>query len=43
MAAMYACRFPAKVASLVLAGSPIDTDAGNGPIRKLAHEMPLTA
>ena len=43
MAAMYACRFPAKVASLVLAGSPIDTDAGNGPIRKLAHEIPLTA
>ena len=43
MSAMYACRFPAKVASLVLAGSPIDTDAGNGPIRKLAHEMPMAA
>ncbi|MCB1353389.1 MAG: alpha/beta fold hydrolase [Rhodobacteraceae bacterium] len=42
MAAMYAARFPEKVASLVLAGSPIDTDAGNGPIRKMAHETPLS-
>ena len=42
MSAMYACRFPAKVASLVLAGSPIDTDAGHGPIRKLAHTLPLS-
>jgi poly(3-hydroxyalkanoate) synthetase len=31
-AAMVAARFPHKVASLVLAGAPIDTDAGNGPI-----------
>ncbi|WP_198453272.1 alpha/beta fold hydrolase [Thioclava electrotropha] len=43
MSAMYAARFPEKVAGLVLAGSPIDTDAGHGPIRKLAHEMPLSA
>lgn len=42
MSAMYACRFPDKVVSLVLAGAPIDTDAGNGPIRKLAHEIPLS-
>jgi polyhydroxyalkanoate depolymerase len=42
LSAMYACRFPEKVVSLVLAGSPIDTDAGNGPIKKLAHEMPLS-
>ena len=41
MSAMFACRFPEKVASLVLAGSPIDTNAGDGPIRKLAHEMPM--
>ena len=32
MSAMYAARFPAKVRSLVLAGAPIDTDAGNGAI-----------
>ena len=42
MSAMYAARFPEKAASLVLAGSPIDTDAGDGPIKKLAHETPLS-
>jgi polyhydroxyalkanoate depolymerase len=40
MSAMYAARFPHKVASLVLAGSPIDTDAGNGPIKRMAHDYP---
>jgi poly(3-hydroxybutyrate) depolymerase len=39
--AMYAARFPHKVRSLVLAGAPIDTDAGNGPIKKMSHELPL--
>ncbi|MEZ5818266.1 MAG: alpha/beta fold hydrolase [Hyphomicrobiaceae bacterium] len=42
MSAMYACRFPAKVASLVLAGSPIDTDAGDGSIKHIAHELPFS-
>jgi polyhydroxyalkanoate depolymerase len=42
MSAMYACCFPGKVASLVLAGSPIDTDAGDGPLKKMAHETPLS-
>ena len=32
MSAMYASRFPGKVRSLVLAGAPIDTDAGSGPM-----------
>jgi poly(3-hydroxybutyrate) depolymerase len=41
MSAMYAARFPAKVNSLVLAGSPIDTSAGNGPARKLAMKLPM--
>lgn len=41
MSAMYASRFPAKVASLVLAGSPIDTDAGHGPIKRMAHELSM--
>jgi len=41
MAAMFAARFPAKVASLVLAGSPIDTDAGHGAIRAIAHRLPM--
>jgi len=42
MSTMYAARFPHKVRSLVLAGAPIDTDAGNGSIKRLAHTLPLT-
>lgn len=42
MSTMYAARFPDKVRSLVLAGAPIDTDAGNGPIKIFAHTMPLS-
>ncbi|MCB1910689.1 MAG: alpha/beta fold hydrolase [Rhodocyclaceae bacterium] len=42
MSAMVAARFPEKVNRLVLAGSPIDTDAGNGPIRELAHTLPVS-
>ena len=42
MSAMYAARFPDKVSSLILAGAPIDTDAGNGPIKKMAHSLPLS-
>jgi poly(3-hydroxybutyrate) depolymerase len=42
MSAMYAARFPGKVASLVLAGSPIDTGAGEGAIRKMAHKLPMS-
>lgn len=41
-AAMLAARFPDKVNALVLAGSPIDTDAGDGPIRRMAHTLPLS-
>lgn len=41
MSTMYAARFPEKVRSLVLAGAPIDTDAGDGAIKKLAHTLPL--
>lgn len=42
LSAMYAARFPGKVQSLVLAGAPIDTDAGDGPIKRLAHSLPLS-
>ncbi|CAB3961319.1 PHB de-polymerase domain-containing protein [Burkholderia aenigmatica] len=42
MSAMYAARFPHKVASLVLAGSPIDTDLGDGPIKRMAHAYPMS-
>ena len=37
---MLAARFPEKVNALVLAGSPIDIDAGHGPIRQMVHASP---
>ena len=40
LAAMAAARFPDKVNKLVLAGSPIDTDAGHGPIKRMVHKSP---
>ena len=42
VSAMVAARFPDKVNALVLAGAPIDTDAGNGPIKRMAHKSPLS-
>ena len=42
MSAMYTARFPEKVRSLVLAGAPIDTGAGNGFIKKIAHNLPMS-
>ncbi len=41
LSAMYAARFPDKVSTLILAGSPIDTDAGEGKIRKYAYKYPM--
>ncbi len=41
MAAMLTARFPAKVAALVLAGAPVDTHAGNGPLLRMVRETPL--
>jgi polyhydroxyalkanoate depolymerase len=42
LSAMAAARFPDKVNALVLAGSPIDTDAGEGPIRNMVQHSPLS-
>lgn len=42
MSTMFAARFPGKVVSLVLAGAPIDTGAGRGTIKKMAHELPMS-
>ena len=42
MAAMYAARFPDKVNALVLAGSPIDTRAGDGALKHLVDEVPTS-
>lgn len=42
LGAMYAARFPKKVNTLTLAGSPIDTDAGEGQIKEFAHNYPMS-
>jgi len=42
VAAMVAARFPEKVNSLVLAAAPLDTDSGNGLVKKMAHEYPTS-
>ena len=41
-AAMVAARYPDKVNSLVLAGASLDTDGGNGYIKKMVHEYPTS-
>jgi len=40
MSAMYAARYPQRVPSLVLAGSPIDTHAGDGPLKRMVEASP---
>jgi poly(3-hydroxyalkanoate) synthetase len=40
MAAMYAARFPDKVRTLTLAGAPIDTDAGDGALKRMVRTLP---
>ena len=42
MTAMAAARFPEKVNALVLAGAPIDTDAGDGPLKRMVQASPLS-
>jgi len=42
VSAMVASRFPQKVNSLVLAGAPIDTDVGDGPIKRMVHQSPMS-
>jgi poly(3-hydroxyalkanoate) synthetase len=42
VSAMIAARFPDKVNSLVLAGAPIDTDAGDGPLKRMVHASPMS-
>jgi polyhydroxyalkanoate depolymerase len=42
VSAMIAARFPDKVNALVLAGAPIDTDAGDGPIKRMVKESPIS-
>lgn len=40
MASLYAARFPHKIKTLVLAGSPIDTQAGQGAIKDYVKTLP---
>lgn len=42
MAAMFAARYPNKVATLVAAGAPLDCDAGEGFVKKVAKEQPMS-
>jgi poly(3-hydroxybutyrate) depolymerase len=42
MSSMYAVRFRAKVRALVLAGSPIDTQAGDGSLKHMVKDLPST-
>lgn len=42
MAAMLAARLPDKVARLALAGAPIDTHAGNGPLVGMVKSSPMS-
>lgn len=42
LAALYAARYPPHVAALVCAGTPLDTQAGNGAFRDLAAALPMS-
>ncbi len=42
ISAMLAARFPHKVQALVLAGSPIDTHAGHGPLLRMVQDSPMS-
>jgi poly(3-hydroxyalkanoate) synthetase len=42
LSAMLTARFPEKVNALVLAGAPIDTAAGKGPIKRMVQEYPVS-
>jgi poly(3-hydroxyalkanoate) synthetase len=42
LSAMLTARFPDKVNALVLAGAPIDTDAGDNPVKHMVHASPMS-
>jgi poly(3-hydroxyalkanoate) synthetase len=42
MAGMFAARYPDKVATFVAAGTPLDADAGNGFIKKISKQQPIS-
>ena len=42
MALVYAARYPRKVRGLVLAGAPVDIDAGESELSRAAHRAPAS-
>jgi poly(3-hydroxyalkanoate) synthetase len=42
MALAYAARYPTKVRALVVAGTPVDIQAGSSELSQLAHNVPLS-
>jgi hypothetical protein len=42
MSLVYAARFPDKVRRIVLAGAPIDLEAGHSEFSRLAARVPLS-
>ena len=42
MALVYAARYPGKVRGLVLAGAPVDINAGESELSRLAHSAPAS-
>jgi len=43
MALVYAARYPGKIRGLVLAGAPVDINAGESKLSRVAHGTPLSA
>ncbi|MDE3177207.1 MAG: alpha/beta fold hydrolase [Pseudomonadota bacterium] len=42
LSAMAAARFPAKINALALAGAPVDTQAGDGPLKRMVNAAPMS-
>jgi poly(3-hydroxybutyrate) depolymerase len=42
MALVYAARYPSKVRGLVLAGAPVDINAGESELSRVAHTVPTS-
>ena len=40
MALVYAARYPSKIRGLVLAGAPVDINAGESELSRVAHSVP---
>jgi poly(3-hydroxybutyrate) depolymerase len=43
MALAYAARYPSKIRGLVLAGAPVDINAGESELSRVAHSVPTSA